>query len=145
MHQFTISEDKTVLDVDFIHRELAASYWAKAIPKSIVQRGIENSMCFGIYADGKQVGFGRVITDKATFAYLCDVIITEAYRGKGAGKMLMSYIMAHPDLQNLRRFTLGTLDAHELYKHFGFGPPRYPERQMEISVPGIYESLSKSD
>lgn len=139
MEQFTISEDKDKLDVDFIHLELSGSYWAKGIPRSILERGIANSMCFGIYHEGKQIGFARVISDKATFAYLCDVIITESYRGKGAGKQLMSYIMAHPDLQGLRRFTLGTLDAHELYKKYGFTAPRYPERQMEINVPGIYQ------
>lgn len=145
MDQFTISEDKTILDVDFIHRELSESYWAKKIPRSIVERGIANSMCFGIYYNEKQIGFARVISDKATFAYLCDVIITESYRGNGAGKQLMSYIMAHPDLQGLRRFTLGTLDAHELYKKYGFTTPRYPERQMEINVPGIYEKPRSSE
>lgn len=136
---FTISEDKSKLDVEFIHNELSNSYWAKGIPRSIVERGIANSMCFGIYHNEKQIGFARVISDKATFAYLCDVIITESYRGRGAGKQLMSYIMAHHDLQGLRRFTLGTLDAHELYKKYGFTSPRYPERQMEINVPGIYQ------
>lgn len=144
MGPFTISEDKSLLDVDFIHRELAASYWAKKIPKTIVQKGIENSMCFGIYDGGQQIGFARVITDKATFGYLCDVIITASHRGKGAGKQLMKYIMAHPDLQGLRRFTLGTLDAHGLYRQFGFTEPRFPERQMEILVPDIYERLAES-
>lgn len=149
---FTISEDKSLLDVEFIHRELAESYWAKKIPRSIVEKGIVNSMCFGIY-DGDpsagsgqslQIGFARVITDKATFGYLCDVIISPTYRGQGAGKQLMTYIMAHPDLQGLRRFTLGTQDAHDLYKKFGFAAPRFPERQMEISVPGIYERMSEN-
>lgn len=153
---FTISEDKSHLDVEFIHRELAESYWAKKIPRSIVEKGIANSMCFGIYdgdpsadsnQDGSaqclQIGFARVITDKATFGYLCDVIITSTYRGRGAGKQLMKYIMAHPDLQGLRRFTLGTQDAHGLYKKFGFAAPRFPERLMEISVPGIYERISE--
>lgn len=150
---FIISEDKSRLDVEFIHRELADSYWSRKIPRSIVERGIANSMCFGIY-DGDpsagpgqslQIGFARVITDKATFAYLCDVIITHSYRGRGAGKQLMAYIMAHPDLQGLRRFTLGTLDAHELYKKYGFAAPRFPERQMEISVPGIYEKMYNNE
>jgi GNAT superfamily N-acetyltransferase len=150
--EFTISEDKTKLDVEFIHRELAESYWSKNIPRHIVEKGIEHSMCFGIYdgdpssgsGHGLQIGFARVITDRATFAYLCDVIITQSYRGRGAGKQLMNYIMAHPDLQGLRRFTLGTLDAHELYKKYGFTAPRFPERQMEISVPGIYEKMNKN-
>ncbi len=151
--EFIISEDKTKLDIEFIHRELADSYWSKKIPRHIVEKGIENSMCFGIY-DGDpskgsgqslQIGFARVITDKATYAYLCDVIVTSNYRGRGAGKQLMTYIMAHPDLQGLRRFTLGTLDAHELYKKYGFTAPRYPERQMEISVPGIYEKMNNHE
>lgn len=142
--EFTISEDKTKLDVEFIHRELADSYWSKNIPRHIVEKGIEHSMCFGIYDGELQIGFARVISDRATFAYLCDVIITQNYRGRGAGKQLMNYIMAHPDLQGLRRFTLGTLDAHELYKKYGFATPRFPERQMEISVPGIYEKMNKN-
>ncbi len=140
--EFIISEDKSKLDVEFIHRELAESYWAKKIPRRTVEKGIEHSMCFGIYDGALQIGFARVITDRATFAYLCDVIITQNYRGRGAGKQLMTYIMAHPELQGLRRFTLGTLDAHDLYKKFGFASPRFPERQMEISIPGIYEKLN---
>lgn len=138
---FTVSEDKSKLNVGFIHAELANSYWSKAIPVDIVKRGIENSMCFGIYHDDEQIGFARVITDRATFAYLCDVIITEKWRGKGAGKQLMAYIMAHPDLQGLRRFTLGTFDAHGLYKQFGFGPLLNPDRNMEINHRGIYERM----
>ncbi|HTF05109.1 MAG TPA: GNAT family N-acetyltransferase, partial [Bacteroidia bacterium] len=130
---FTITEDKTRFDIDFIHAELAKSYWAKGIPKKIVQRGIENSLCFGIYSGEQQIGFARVITDKATFAYLCDVIVTESFRGRGAGKQLMTYIMAHPDLRGLRRFTLGTQDAHELYRKYGFTAPQFPDRQMEIN------------
>lgn len=139
---FTITEDKTRFDIDFIHVELAKSYWAKGIPKKIVQHGIENSLCFGIYSGEQQIGFARVVTDKATFAYLCDVIVTENFRGRGAGKQLMTYIMAHPDLQGLRRFTLGTQDAHELYRKYGFTAPQFPDRQMEINRRGIYESDS---
>jgi N-acetylglutamate synthase-like GNAT family acetyltransferase len=142
---FTISENKAGLDVDFIHRELAASYWAKKIPRTIVERAIENSMCFGIFDDGRQVGFARVITDKATFAYLCDVIITASHRGKGAGKQLMAHIMMHPDLQGLRRFTLATQDAHGLYAQYGFTTPRYPDRLMEITRPGIYEQMTTQE
>jgi GNAT superfamily N-acetyltransferase len=140
---FFITEDKSRLDVDFVHHELAQSYWSKNIPRVTVVKSMENSMCFGIFHDKVQIGFARVITDKATFAYLCDVIITKEYRGRGAGKQLMSYIMSHTDLQGLRRFTLGTQDAHELYRKFGFNAPRYPDRQMEISVPNIYERQSE--
>lgn len=142
--EFIISEDKSKLDVEFIHRELAESYWAKKIPRGIVEKGIDHSMCFGIYDGELQIGFARVISDRATFAYLCDVIITQSYRGRGAGKQLMNYIMAHPDLQGLRRFTLGTQDAHDLYRKYGFTAPRFPERQMEISVPGIYEKMNNN-
>lgn len=142
---FVVSEEKNKLDVDFIHRELAASYWSKNIPREIVERSIANSMCFGIYFGEEQIGFARVISDQATFAYLCDVIIAEPFRGKGAGKQLMEYIMGHPGLQGLRRFTLGTLDAHELYKKYGFTALRFPDRNMEISRPGIYEHLTAPD
>lgn len=136
---FQISEEKSRLNIEFIHHELSNSYWSKNIPLEIVERGIANSMCFGIYDGANQIGFARVISDKATFAYLCDVIITSSYRGRGAGKQLMQYIMAHPDLQGLRRFTLGTLDAHSLYEKYGFTSPRYPDRLMEINRSGIYE------
>jgi GNAT superfamily N-acetyltransferase len=136
---YSIDDIRENADLDFVHRELAESYWAKNIPKDIVRRAIENSMCFNIFIGEEQVGFARVITDKSTFGYLCDVIITEKHRGKGLGKALMKFIMAHPDLQGFRRFTLGTKDAHSLYEQFGFHAPKAPERLMEISRPGLYE------
>ena len=138
-NKFTVSEEKNKLNLDFIHRELSTSYWAKNIPRELVQKAIDNSMCFGIYHDNIQIGFARVISDNATFAYLCDVIITASFRKQGAGKLLMSHIMTHPELQGLRKFSLGTLDAHQLYKRYGFTNLNHPKRLMEISRPDIYE------
>ena|ERR1044072_5291703 len=137
---YLINDEREKTDLEFVHRELSQSYWAKNIPLEIVRRGIENSVCFNIFRDKEQVGFARVITDKSTFGYLCDVIINEQHRGKGLGKALMKFIMEHPDLQGFRRFTLGTRDAHGLYEQFGFHTPKFPDRQMEISRPGLYEN-----
>jgi len=137
---FTISEDKSKLDVAFIQSELSASYWAKNIPLSVVEKSIAHSICFGVYSTDRQIGFARVITDQATFAYLCDVIINENFRKQGAGKLLMKYIMNHPALQGLRRFSLATLDAHSLYTQYGFTPLQNPYRMMEITKHGIYDA-----
>ncbi len=136
---YLINDDREKTDSDFVHRELAASYWAKDIPFEIVKCAIENSLCFNIFLNEKQVGFARVVTDRCTYAYLCDVIISEHYRGKGLGTAMMDMIMHHPDLQNLRRFTLATRDAHALYEKFGFHTPKNPQRLMEIHRQGIYE------
>lgn len=133
---FTISTDKSLLDVDTIYNYLSReSYWAKNIPQEKVSRSIENSMCFGIYKDGRQIGFARVITDKATFAYLADVFIIDEFRGLGLSKWLMQTILAHPDLQTLRRWVLATSDAHGLYKQFGFSALAKPEVWMDIYTP----------
>jgi N-acetylglutamate synthase-like GNAT family acetyltransferase len=118
---------------------LAQSYWAKDIPKSLVERTLGHSLCWGIYHQEKQVGFARVITDQATFAYLCDVFIAAEHRGRGLSKSLMATILAHPDLQGLRRWMLVTADAQSLYEQFGFQVVAKPERHMEIHRPGIYE------
>jgi GNAT superfamily N-acetyltransferase len=131
--------DKT--DVDFVHRELVVSYWAKNIPYGLVSKAIRNSMCFNVYAGETQVAFARVVTDHATFAYLCDVVVNEAHRGKGIGKMLMKRIMEDPSLQGLRRFMLGTKDAHGLYRQYGFSSPMFPDRLMEILKPDIYSKM----
>jgi GNAT superfamily N-acetyltransferase len=135
---YKINDAKNSTNVDFVHRELAASYWAKNIPIEIVRRSIEHSHCFNIFLDNEQIGFARVVTDQSTFGHLCDVIINEKHRGKGLGKALMAFILKHPDLQGFRKFTLGTKDAHGLYAQFGFRSPEYPERLMEIRSPGIY-------
>ena len=139
---FTISTDRARLDVPAIHDFLANfSYWARNVPLSTVQKSIENSLCFGIYNDAnKQVGFARVITDYAVFAYLADVFILEAYRGRGLAKWLMACIVSYPELQNLRRWMLATKDAHGLYAQYGFNPLSKPERFMEASQPAAQES-----
>jgi N-acetylglutamate synthase-like GNAT family acetyltransferase len=139
---FTISTDKARLDVPAIHDFLAnSSYWARNVPLSTVQKSIENSLCFGIYDDGnRQVGFARVITDYAVFAYLADVFILEDYRGRGLAKWLMACIVSTPELQNLRRWMLATKDAHGLYAQYGFNPLSKPERFMEASQPAAQGS-----
>jgi GNAT superfamily N-acetyltransferase len=135
---FLISTDPARLDVAAIHAYLSRSYWAAGIPMAVVERSIHGALCFGVYADDRQIGLARVITDRATFAYLADVYILESHRGHGLGKWLMSVIMAHPDLQGLRRFALATRDAHGLYARYGFTPLLAPERHMEIARPHVY-------
>jgi N-acetylglutamate synthase-like GNAT family acetyltransferase len=121
--RFLISTDKSKLDLDVIHDFLSReSYWAAGIPRETVARSIENSICFGVYDNANQIGFARVISDFATFAYVADVFIVEAYRERGLAKELMATIMAHPQLQGLRRWSLGTRDAQRLYAQFGFKP-----------------------
>jgi GNAT superfamily N-acetyltransferase len=133
---FLISTDNNLLDIDVIHQYLGEdSYWAKGITKERIQRSIDNSMCFGVYHDKKQIGFARVITDKATFAYIADVFILDTYRKQGLSKWLMQTILGHPELDGLRRWVLATADAHGLYKQFGFGPLAKPENWMDIFTP----------
>lgn len=135
---YFISDNKDLLDIGFIHYELSNSYWAKNIPIELVQKSIAHSLCFGIYKEKKQIGFARVISDYATFGYLCDVIITHEEQGKGAGKMLMEFIMKHPDLTGLRRFMLATRDAHTLYEKYRFTKLQKSDRIMEITIPNPY-------
>ena len=138
-HQLEISDDKGRLDVPLIHRFLSEeAYWSLGIPLSTVQRAINHSLCFGGYLGGRQVAFARVITDKATFGYLSDVFVLPEHRGRGHSKALMAAILAHPELQGLRRLSLATSDAHGLYAGFGFVPPRSPASLMEIYDPEIY-------
>jgi GNAT superfamily N-acetyltransferase len=142
---YLISTDPDRLDIDAIQAYLSRSYWAEGIPRSVVAQSIPGSLCFGLYAAGAapgagaQVGFARVISDRATFAYLCDVYVLEEHRGKGLGKWLMEVVIAHPELGNLRRFMLGTRDAHGLYARHGFTPLARPHTFMEIARPGIYK------
>ena len=138
--EFLISTDPASLDRNVIHRFLTNCYWAKGIPREVVERSIEHSLCFGVYDDaGAQVGFARVISDYATFAYIADVFVLESHRGRGLGKELMECIRQHPLLQGLRRWNLSTKDAHGLYAQYGFVPPASPERYMEIFRPHMYE------
>jgi GNAT superfamily N-acetyltransferase len=141
--EFTVSTDWRQLDRELIHRFLSSCYWAKGIPRETVDRSIENSLCFGLYHKGQQVGFARVISDFATYAYIGDVFVIEAFRGRGLGKVLMRSILEHPALQGLRRWSLVTKDAHGLYAQFGFQPVKSPERHMEIFDREVY-SLSEA-
>jgi GNAT superfamily N-acetyltransferase len=141
---FIFSDQKERLDLKAIHHYLSIeSYWAKGIPFATVKRSIENSLCFGIYKDQEQVGFARWITDKATFAWLCDVYVKQNYRGLGLSKKMMSFMIFHPDLQGLRRYQLATLDAHGLYEQFGFSAIENPERQMGIVIQNAYDHAAE--
>jgi len=138
---YEISTDANRIDLLFVHRELAQSYWSAGIARSIVERALSNSIVFGLYRpDGRQVGFARLVTDAATFAYLCDVFITESERGKGFGKWLNECVVSHPDLQGLRRWVLITRDAHGLYKKTGWAPLKDSAKYMERHFPDVYNS-----
>lgn len=138
---FFISTDRTRLDVEMIYRYLSEqSTWAVGISRDIVERSIDNSLCFGGYVDGRQVAFARVVTDYATNANMVDVFVLPEYRGRGYAKRLVQAILDHPSLQGLRRFTLATTNAHSLYERFGFRPPAKPETLMERYFPNIYLS-----
>ena len=140
--EFTISNERAALDISLIHDFLHGSYWAKGIPREIVERSLENSLCFGVFHQDRQVGFGRVVTDRATFAYLADVFVIETHRGRGLGKWLVACVLEHPELQGLRRWLLATADAHALYRQFGFMPLSKPDRMMEKLDPEIYQRKS---
>jgi len=130
-NEYTITTDKTRLDLNAIHAFLSQTYWSPQVPLAVITKAIENSLAFGILRDQEQVGFARVVTDKATFAYLADVYVLEAHRGKGLSKRLLQEILAHEELQGLRRFLLATKDAHGLYAQFGFKELANPSRMME--------------
>lgn len=135
----TISTDKTRLDIELIHDFLVnGSYWAQNRTLEQLKTAIENSICFGVYDGERQIGFARVTSDLATFAYLGDVFIVNDHRGRGIGKMLMAAITDHPELRGLRRWVLATKDAHGLYEQYGFTGLRFPERWMERAAPDAY-------
>lgn len=136
---FIIDTDRSRLDIPFIHQYLTQSYWAEDISYEIVKKAIEGSVCFGMYHAEKQVGFARVITDAATFAYLADVFMDEDYRGRGLSKWLMKVIMEHESVQELRRFMLATRDAHGLYSQFGFTLLKNTDRWMQVHNPNVYK------
>ncbi|HTD74003.1 MAG TPA: GNAT family N-acetyltransferase [Steroidobacteraceae bacterium] len=129
---FEISTDRNRLDVAMIHSFLADSYWVPGITRHSVEKCIEHSLCFGVYAGGRQIGFARLITDYVRFAHLLDVFILPEFRGQGISKLLMNNILSHPELKTITRYTLHTRDAHGLYAQFGFTAPANPERQMEL-------------
>ncbi|HUQ84083.1 MAG TPA: GNAT family N-acetyltransferase, partial [Gemmatimonadaceae bacterium] len=136
--EYVVSTDKRRIDVKAVHAFLASSYWSPDIPESVVRRAIAGSICFGIYRGTEQVGFARVISDCATYAYLSDVFVLEAHRGRGLATLMMEVVMAHPSLQGLRRFSLSTRDAHALYRQFGFDAVANPDRQLEILRRDMY-------
>lgn len=140
MPHYEVTSDKTRFDVDAIHAALSQMYWSIGVPREIVERAMANSLCFGVLCDGAQVAFARVITDRATFAYLADVYVLEEHRGRGLSKRMMEAIVAHPELQGLRRWLLATRDAHGLYEQFGFTPLSAPDRIMEIVRPNLYRT-----
>jgi GNAT superfamily N-acetyltransferase len=129
---YEISTDPALLDLDVVHGFLREAYWSPGVARDVVERSIARSLCFGLYApDGAQAGFARAVTDGATFAWIADVFVLEPHRGRGLGVWLMQTVLAHPDLQGLRRIVLATLDAHGVYERLGFAALRHPERWME--------------
>ena len=137
--ELLVTSDKAIFDIDVIHGYLSEAYWSEEIPREILTRAIANSLCFGLFEDGRQIGFARVITDMATYGYLADVFIVPSRQGGGLGTFLMDCIMKHPALQGFRRWMLATRDAHALYRKFDFKELAHPERMMEISRPGLYK------
>lgn len=133
-----VSTDKSRLDRGMIHEFLSHTYWATGISRETVERAIDGSDCFAVFEEGRQIAFARVITDQTTFAWLADVFVVEDFRGRGVGKHLVAAILCDARLQNLRRWMLGTLDAHGLYEQFGFKPLAYPERFLEIRQSNPY-------
>jgi GNAT superfamily N-acetyltransferase len=137
---YEISLDSDRFDVEAIHAYLSQSYWAANIPLRVLRKAIANSLCVGAYAGSEQVGFARLVTDRATFAYLADVYVLEAHRGHGLSRRLVAALVKHPELQGLRRLMLVTRDAHGLYEKFGFTALAHPSRVMELHRPDVYAS-----
>lgn len=141
--EYVITTDKQKMDITAIHQYLSNSYWAAGIPISVLEKCIANSLCFGILHNGAQVGFARIVTDKATFAYLADVYVLEEHRGKGLSKWMMATIQSHPDLQGFRRWLLATRDAHGLYKQFGWTEltEQASKSMMQRHFPDVYKTI----
>jgi GNAT superfamily N-acetyltransferase len=138
---YELSTDRARMDLDAIHAFLSRAYWSPGVPREVVERAIAGSLCFGVFLHGEQVAFARVVTDRATFGYLADVYVLEAHRGRGLSRRMMDAVVAHPDLQGLRRLLLATRDAHGLYARYGFRPLAAPERFMEVHTPDVYQRL----
>lgn len=141
MPQYEITTDRSRMDVDAIHAFLSRSYWSPGVPRTVVERAMQHSLCFAMLHEGRHVGFARVVTDRATFAYLADVHVLEEHRGRGLSKRLMEAVVRHPDLQGLRRMMLATRDAHGLYEQYGFTPLASPGVMMERHDPDVYSRL----
>jgi len=144
-NEFVVSTDPAKLDVMAIHAFLTRAYWSEQIPRDVIERAVQHSLCFGLLEGPAQIGLARVVTDYATFAYLCDVYVLESHRGRGLGKWLIKCVMAHPQLQGLRRFNLVTRDAHGLYAPHGFKPLAKPENHMERHKPDIYKTTAAGE
>ena len=138
--RYEVSTDPGRLDLALIHGFLETAYWSEEIPRETVERAAAGSLNFGLYGPEGQLGYARVVTDKATFAWICDVFVLEAARGQGLGRWLMACVMGHPALQGLRRWMLATADAHDLYRGFGFEIPVEPERLMALQIKDIYKA-----
>ena len=140
---YRVSTDQAEMNLEVIHGFISNSYWAQGMPKALLQKALANSLCFGVFdKDNQQVAFGRLITDKATFAYLADVFVLESHRGLGLSKLMITAILEHPELQGLRRIMLATRDAHGLYAQFGFNAVDTPEMLMQIRPAKPYQYLS---
>lgn len=135
---YTLSDDRAAMQVDAVHSYLAGSYWSPGIPREIVARAIANSICVGVFRGGAQVGFARVVTDRATFAYLADVYVLEVDRARGLARAMVEHLQQHPELQGLRRWMLATRDAHGLYASLGWAPVADPSKLMMRHFPDVY-------
>jgi GNAT superfamily N-acetyltransferase len=136
--EFTVSDDAARLDRDVVERFLTGSYWAKNIPRATLDKSLRNSLCFALLEGERQIGFARVVSDHATIAYLADVFVLPEFRGRGLAKWLLTCVLAHPELQGLRRWVLATRDAHDLYRKLGFTPLKRPDIFMERHDPNVY-------
>jgi len=144
--RYSVSTDKSRLDVDAIHAYLAnESYWSPGIPRSVVNRAIENSLCFGVYSGDAQAGFARVVSDFSSFAYLMDVFVLTPYRRRGLGKWLVECILDYPELKYVRSWMLSTWDAHELYSRYGFTPLANPEFVMVRRNPDVFVQIATAE
>ena len=139
---YEITLDPARFDLGAIHAFLSGSYWAEGIPLATVRKAVANSLCVAAFCAREQVGFARLVTDRATFAYLADVYVLDAHRGQGLSRRLVAALLEHPEAQGLRRLMLVTRDAHGLYEKFGFTALAHPARVMELHRPGIYEQAS---
>jgi ribosomal protein S18 acetylase RimI-like enzyme len=138
--EYSVSTDASRMNLSVIHGYLTKAYWSEGVPRHTIERAMRNSLCFGVFKGDRQIGFARVVTDYATYAYICDVFVLEAHRGRGLATWLLECISSHPDLQGLRRWGLTTRDAHPLYEKAGFERTRIPERYMDRVFPDIYKS-----
>ena len=137
--EFTVTSDPARIDMDVVYGYLSRAYWCEDIPRQLLEHAMQNSICFGLFECERQIGFARVVSDRSTFAYVCDVFVLKSHQGRGLGTWMMQCVLKHPELQGLRRWHLTTRDAHSLYRQVGFVPVSKPERHMEIFTPDMYK------